>query len=624
MLIMLLFVFHQCNLFSQHSLLKNNDHSGVDEAVKPSEIIQNKGGSTIISYSFCSASVDSVLIDGLYYLIVSIDGFGHDEEYGKPNVPGYTEFIPVNNVNPSFLVNTARYVDYHSVNIAPALLPMIDFADSTANIYHFDDSVYSRNAFYPEQVVELQDVQDYCGQKLALVRLHPIQYNPVTKTMRCYYDLSFSSSDIQSGTTDMMRKSAQQSNIVMTNVRDKYIIVTTDNHTQYLADFIDWKESLGYKVDLVSKSSWTSCTEVRDSIKSAYYRDPLAVGKFLFIIGDEEDVPSEIFHVNWRDSTGIKVDKYLSDHYYSCMGDEADYLPELRRGRFLARANDELSDYLSRAKQYEIDPKFLSKGLHVAYFQADASCVKEEREFVFTSEKIRACLLENQAFRNIDRVYRAERNDNPLLMNNGDSIPYDLRRGCYNWSGNGGDVANYANSGLDYILYRGHGSRDGWNNVEFYPEIHSLNCSDKYPLIFSVTCLTGKYTFEQNDGSLTKTTSFANSYTARKNAVGVIASTATSYSGYNETFASGMFANIYNIDNFWSYFSEYLHRTSSFEKKDYDIGGIMNDGFIEIIRKYGFPTGDKHSSSLYGSKETIQRFHFFWRSECGVLYGNRK
>ena len=78
---------------------------------------------------------------------------------------------------------------------------MTNVMDSIPDITK-DESVYGANEFFPEKVATLQGVQDYRGQKIAVVRVNPIQYNPVTGVIRCHKNIKYSLSNFSGALPD--------------------------------------------------------------------------------------------------------------------------------------------------------------------------------------------------------------------------------------------------------------------------------------------------------------------------------------------------------------------------------------------------------------------------------------
>ena len=51
-----------------------------------------------------------------------------------------------------------------------------------------DETVYAADAFWPEDLVKVDEVWVHT-QKFVRIEYRPVQYNPITKTLRVYEDL---------------------------------------------------------------------------------------------------------------------------------------------------------------------------------------------------------------------------------------------------------------------------------------------------------------------------------------------------------------------------------------------------------------------------------------------------
>lgn len=565
----------------------------------------------VLEYHVDSLIFDSIQIGDSIYVEITIEGYGHGEEVGAPMTPCMTDFIPTITTSPSFFISDADYIEYNNVNLAPTPAPTTD-TDVVTQPFLFDSLMYNRNEFYPQNIFNVIGVQKYHDGFITLLRVNPIQYNPVSRVLRVYKNIEISSNDVVRPPRRINGISSSGT-CQVTNEREKYIVVTIDNYLSRLSDFLQWKRDLGFDTKVISKPAWSSFGEVRDSIISEYYRDSISIGKYLLIVGDYDDVPSELFSDTRSTINGTIIRRYASDHYLSCMGDDNDYLPELARGRIVVRNITQLDQVLSKTIRYEQEPSFLGKALHAGFFQIDGNINKECRPFIYTSEIVRNALLNEGYYAEIQREYFAEDNANPLFTRYGDSIPLELRKPYYSWNTDGVAITNYLNNGVDYALYRGHGNTDGWENVSFKNNnIGSIVYSEKSPIIFSTTCFTGQYvSVNSNMFDVSKQNCFASNYLMQANAIGVIASTSTSYSDYNDIFISNMFYSIYPNDRVKSTLSKWMSNSTIQSTISSRLGDVMNQGFLGVISKYGISNFVKHASTNSITKETFQRFHIF-------------
>jgi hypothetical protein len=201
----------------------------------------------------------------------------------------------------------------------------------------------------------------------------------------------------------------------------------------------------------------------------------------------------------------------------------------------------------------------------------------EDRRFTQTAEDI-AIYLEGTEGKTIRRQYYAKSNVTPTKWNDdkqypqefknfagdstavGGALPsYLLRTYPFNWNGDDLGIQKWINNGTFLVLHRGHGARDHWANP-FYPDsyVYLLNNWNKLPVVWSINCETGWFDnetdFKQKSGQTDWTATGAESMSEQwerpfqgklksnydYGAVGVVASTRVSYSGYNEYLTLGM------------------------------------------------------------------------------------
>lgn len=624
------------------------DDSIVTEAVVPTcSIAISEDLKAQVTYSIENAVENKSRVDSIDYSHLRIKGFGINTRIGYPQLPGYTDIIAVKTDIPTVRIVSSDYVEYTDFDIFPAQIPEIE-SDTTSYPFVKDSTVYATNAFYPQNLVEVQDVQKYRGIPQALVRVNPVQYNPVTRTIRCHSNIVY---ELDSALTkeEMQAATMTLSGVVSASEdynteeavytgREKYIIVTVNKYKSTLSSFIEDKKLLGYKVVVLSKESWSGSDEVKSAIQAEYDKYDYTTPRFLLIVGGHEDVPAGIKYRwgiagplnsgNWQ-----PMEAYPSDHYYSCMDGESDYWPDLARGRMDVSSTSELSAILNKLSSYNQRQTYAGKAVACAKFEhKGADTTTEGKRFIKTSEEIRDYLLNEQDYESIERIYYAEEGDVPTYYNDdayftGGLMPEELRSTTFNWNGNNEDVINAMNSGQDLILYRGHGDSVYWQSPSFsVSDIPYLNNTEKYPFLFSITCKTGWfYEFpKQRDVN-----SLASSLVKvpQKGCIGVLAGAHTTYSGYNDVFTEAMFnamfptpgivpvmGTSYNDNN--KHYTPYLRTDTT---AVYAMGEVMNEGFKELIQCYDIVYNDELLKN--GHIQTLHLFHLFGDPSLEIYTG---
>lgn len=625
-LFMLTFVISFVETYSQNVIYyRSGTKSAVrKEAAMPIRTVTNMSDRINVEYTFDCAIETRMESANVDYSILRIKGFGTNMQLGKPQLPGYTDFVAIKTKEADINIVQSQYVEFSDYEIYPAQLPCTDNDSSVSQeLLVVDSVVYNTNRFYPENVVELQDVQEYRGTQMALIRVNPIQYNPVTKKIRCYTNISYEVENALCDKPAALAASNTNDSIFYSTVQEKYIIVTIDKYLDVIGDFVAWKKQLGFKTVVISKDAWSDCEEVKDSIRHEYFKNDNSLAKYLLIIGGAYEVPADYIYRTKSFQGQIREASYITDHYYSCMGDSTDYIPELARGRIPAVFCNEAKDALDKIIRYQQEPSFRGKGLHCAQFEHISSndSTMERLRCILTSEEIRDYMI-NMNF-NVARVYKAGPSDNPLKYNTKDysgieDIPEELHKPNYSWNGNASDIIASMEEGVDYVLYEGHGADDSWEAPAFSSSnLTSISQQDLHPVVFSIACQTGKYGNASNN-RITHNNCLARSFLMKKDkgAVGVFAATETSYAGPNDIFVEAMFTAMFpspgltpNVGKWFSYMFDYTSKDYDIYPQTFSMGDVLNLGFMRLIQCIDMKNFSKQRFNNAG--DTFQLFHYF-------------
>jgi len=152
------------------------------------------------------------------------------------------------------------------------------------------------------------------------------------------------------------------------------------------------------------------------------------------------------------------------------------------------------------------------------------------------------------------------------------SLGYDCDRAYENGNppGNTMDVINNFNEGCFVVNHRDHGGRENWVHPSFYTyHFNQLENSRMLPVVFSINCLSGYFDAETDETPGTfECFSEELLRMDAEGAMGVIASSRTSYSGYNDELNLGLY------DAMWPGFDP-----------DYPGGGSANPWSSPVYRQ---------------------------------------
>jgi len=523
----------------------------------PSRIIDDsQPNKVLIEYEFYGLSANNIEYQKKDYQSFFIKGFGYAEDVGKPMLPvRYDMFLVPEKANISITIIEADYIEFTSKTIFPAFRPLTDDKNDSL-VFEMDEVFYAINQFSPEEIIQIESSGKIHELSFVRIKTQPLQYNPVTQTVRFYtkikYQLDFGKNieEIPNISNDdpiieLVSRWFVNTNHLKFKTSNKsycldsldYLIVTQDDYLLAADSLSQWKNQMGYATKIISKNTWTS-QEVKDSIHY-YYQHFSPPPDYFVILGDHDDVPAEEL-----DTTGV----FVSDLYYACMDSVNDFHPDIFRGRISVSSIDEALGVIRKLISYEKEPiingVFYNTALNCAMFQDDEPDGYANRRFTHTSEEARDYLM-SLGYK-VNRVYATGTMINPLYYNNGfysngQAIPSALlRANGYQWNGNYQNIVDSINEGRFCVLHRDHGYTAGWGSPNFTTShLDLLHNKDKYPLVFSLNCSSGCFSASE---------CFAEKFLRlpESGAVGVIAASYTSLSGYNDAIAIGLYDAIWS------------------------------------------------------------------------------
>ncbi|MEA3445194.1 MAG: C25 family cysteine peptidase [Bacteroidota bacterium] len=610
------------NLYSQQEIISVDQNKTINnELVSPVRQFTDMGINGVeVQYTFTNSSVSRISIEQGDFQFIRIKDLNMMDQVGKPALPCRNDFIAVpRGANAKIIIAESEYVEYSGYMIHPVLEPAMDFEGAPEPEFVIDQKTYQSNSFYPKNIVEVVAAQKWRGIPLNLIQIRPVQFNPVTGIIRLYskikYRVEFSGSNktfdyIASENslhfTNLFKRAvlnyksipdgadlnSMENQHRTTGIRKDYILLAPSIYWMAADSLANWKRQLGYSVDVVLKNVWTS-SQVEDSIAvryNAWYPRP----DFFVLIGDIDRMPTQL--------VGPSLNIH-SDLYYACMDGVGDYVPDMARGRISVSSQTEALSVVMKIINYEKYPpvnySFYNSGLNCAEFQDDEPDTYANRRFTHTSEEVRDYLI-NEGY-TINRVYYSNPANNPLYFNNGyysngQSISSDLLiANGFQWDGDASDIIDGINSGKFYVLHRDHGYSYGWGSPGFSnSDINSLSNGNMTPVVFSINCSTGSFQVSE---------CFAEKFLRMENsgAVGVIAASSTSSSGYNDGLAVGFFDAIWSSPGLTPAFGSGGNSNPSPTPHSdiFTMGDVLNHSLIRM------------SETWNTSERQHQLFHYF-------------
>jgi len=145
-----------------------------------------------VKYSINELFMDDLVVDGQTMKTIQAPGIFLPNNEGAPNLPGLGRMIAI----PQGSVARFQILEYKTelmrgIDLAPA--PEIPFdTDDSPPKYIKDESIYSTNQNYPAETVLISDPAKLRGVDYVILGITPFQYNPVTKDLIIYTEISVS------------------------------------------------------------------------------------------------------------------------------------------------------------------------------------------------------------------------------------------------------------------------------------------------------------------------------------------------------------------------------------------------------------------------------------------------
>ncbi len=530
---------------------------------------QDKNG-LVINTSIKAYNITETIVDNNAMQTITTGGVLLQNNEGAPNIPSYSNYIAV----PQGATVSARIINKQieqvsNIIIAPA--PVIPKDNDTGPlVFKKDEKIYSKNQFYPNDIVTISKPSKIRGMDVVMVAVSPFQYNPVTKELLINRDIEieitfeggngqFGEDRLRNRWWDPIMRDAilNQASIpeVVNNARAttevgyEYLIIVPDDPI-----FISWADSLkvfrnrqGISTNVITTTEvgGNTVAAIEGYVNNAY---------------NTWDIPpAAVLLMADYGTSGSTIISPIYDNY--CVSDnifadvDGDHLPDVIFARMTAQNATHLETFVTKVLNYErtppTNPDFYDHPITALGWQT-------ARWFQICSETVGGYFtnVQGKSPVRINAVYQGNpssdpwstaQNTNTILNQFGPlglgyipNSPSELG----GWTGgSASDVNNAINSGAFILQHRDHGSTNGWGEPNYGSnDINGLTNTD-LPFIFSINCLTGKY----NMSGECFTEKF-HRYTYNGNnsgALGVIAASETSYSFVNDTYVWGMYDNMW-------------------------------------------------------------------------------
>ena len=372
-------------------------------------------------------------------------------------------------------VISSSYTEIENIDIAPSK-GNFTRAINPSDVSFTQSDVYAQDGFFPGKLAGLRDpyiLRDFRGQTVVV---YPFQYNPTTKVLRVYSDITVRVSNEGQGQKNVLQRSSvinkidaefksiyehQFVNFDNENTRFDYLVdqgnmlvICYDDFMNTMTPFVDWKNRKGIPTEMVGVSEiGSNSSSIEAYVENYYYENGLT---FLLLVGDINQIPTPI------------ISGASSDPSYGFISGNDSYA-EVIVGRFSGNNPSEIATQVERSLDYEQSPtqtSHFNNALGIASNQGPGYGGYSDNEF------------------------------NDFLWNDILSgYSYDNFQGIYDPNGSVSEGVNAVNEGVGIINYTGHAGPTGWGNGSpiGVSDVENLNNSGRLPFIWTVGCNPGEF-----------------------------------------------------------------------------------------------------------------------------------
>lgn len=462
--ILFCFVISQ-NVFSEDIFLKAGSRTDRNTEVK---LISSNNSKTVIDVKVNGIFYNDQIRNGMSYKEIRLEDYVSLGIPGQAALPTITKLIAIPNFKDvKVVINDSRYETIESFDVIPYQTPPLRNTNGTAASFEKDNSFYSTNKNYPENIVSIKEIGVIRDYRVAVVTINPVQYNPALRQIRVFTDVNFELRyEGYSGVNNISYQSPGVSksyqniykqlifNYTPDNsftVAPNMIIITADSLYNGVLNYKNWKTKKGISTAIklsseIGTSGNLTAQQLKDYLITLYNSQDRP--EYILLVGDARGNNT----LPWFDAIGGK-----SDHPYECL-EGTDMFPDVVVGRISVQSNSELASAMDKFVQYEENPNMAQTEWYKRAFVLHSNDGIDP----INGQVARNVFLNEGGFTNVDMV-------SPSATQS--------------------QITNYINGGVSWIWFIGHGSETSWASpVWNMSNMANLNFGYRQPNIVSIAC----------------------------------------------------------------------------------------------------------------------------------------
>jgi len=517
-----------------------------------------------INFSLSKYTITDTRVGRAEMKTISMPGVMLQGQEGAPNLPLNSHYIAIpQGAKAKVVLHKYRTEKMQNVQIAPSPRIPLDTENGPLQ-YQKNAAIYAKDAFYPEEMIQLSKPRKIRGMDVVLVSVSPFQYNPVTKELIIHRDIDFEiefeggnghfgedrlrsrwwdpilrDEILNEASIQPLKKSSGHRG---SEEECEYIIITPDD-----AGFMAWADTMReFRIKQGITTNVVTTTEIGGNTTAAieaYVNDAY---------NNWETPPAAVLLIGDYGSSGNTIISPIYDNY--CASDniyadvDNDQLPDIVFARMTAQDEDMVERMVMKVINYErnppTNPDFYDNPITAMGWQTERwfQMCSEIIAGYFEKEHEKSPVRENAIYSgNSSGPWSTASNTQTIIDEFGDDglgyIP-DSPSYLSDWGGNASRINDDINNGAFLLQHRDHGGTDGWGEPAYSSsDINGLYNTD-LTFVFSINCLTGKF----NIGGECFAEKF---HRSQYGALGIIAATEVSYSFVNDTYVWGLYDNLW-------------------------------------------------------------------------------
>ena len=448
-------------------------------------LVTDNGKQIVVNFHLDGFNVSCVNTPRGTQNIITVPGMASMLQAGAPDLPHYAiPSIIGDKAEMQVNIAKAKYTDYENVEIAPSKGNLSRQVNPDDVPYTYGEA-YSINAFFPATQAYLEKpyiARDFRGQNIMVT---PFAYNPVTKTLRVYTDLTIEMNKVSDNGVNpktrnyMSHKMAPENKAEYSHRfinfnekapkytfiedRGEMLIICPEQYMEALQPLVEWKNISGRPTTIVSliDAGGNIDTVIKSYIQSIY-NDASHNLRFVLLVGDYSDLTP---HKNNNDG--------YSDIWFGQLEGD-DYYPEVLVGRFAGNNVNDIVTQVNKVIYYEREmpegQTWLNKGIGIAKNEGGGQGHNGGESDFIHMNFIRDTLL-HYTYESVSQRYAG--------VGNGTTS---------------GEISADINEGASILNYCNHGTATSWSVTNYNnSNIKNLTNYKKWPYIISTACYNGQF-----------------------------------------------------------------------------------------------------------------------------------